>query len=135
MNRIALRSGFVLALVLGAVALLTLLGCGGGGEGVWVGGVKGWVHISDSGTSVNITASRIPPEGYSPLKGATVYILDYPELQDVTDENGYYEINDVPPGQRTIVVSWDGREVRFTVPVRACRWTIGGGHSEGGGGF
>lgn len=135
MDRTAMRIGLVLACVLGAFALLGLFGCGGGGEGLWPGCVKGWVHISDAGTSVIITSSRIPPEGYSPLEGAEVYILGHPELNDVTDENGYYEITDVPAGQQTIVVVWDGHEVRFTVPVRPCRCTIGGGHSEGGGGF
>lgn len=134
MNRRASHFGLFLACVLGTVALLTVFGCGGGAP-LGNGSVKGWVHIADDGSNVVITASRVSPEGYHPLEGALVYIDGYPELTDTTDENGYYEIDDVPSGQRTIVVSWDSREVRFTVPVRPCRTTIGGGHSEGGGGL
>lgn len=131
----AIRWGLIMACLLSITTLAMVAGCGGGGDAIGPGGVKGWVHISDDGTSVIITGSRVAPDGYSPLEGANVYILAHPELATVTDENGYYDINGISPGTHTIVVTWDGREVRFRVPVRSCRYTIGGGHSQGGGGF
>ena len=131
----AIRWGLLMACLVTVTTLTMIAGCGGGGDAIGPGGVKGWVHISDDGTTAIITGSRVPPDGYSPLQGANVYILGHPELSCLTDENGYYDINGIEPGTHTIVVTWDSHEVRFRVPVRSCRYTIGGGHSQGGGGF
>lgn len=131
----ATRLGLLVTFALGVVLLLSIAGCGGGGDAVGPGGVRGWVHISDNQSSIIITGSRISPDGYSPLGGAEVWIDGFPELNCLTDVNGYYDIYGIPVGRRTIVVSWGGREIRFAVPVYSCRYTIGGGHSQGGGGF
>jgi len=133
MNRRASRFGLLMACVLASATLLTMLGCGGGG-GVATGCCTGWVHVSPEGDIV-ITGSRVPPEGYEPLEGAVVSIEGHPELTDTTDSNGQYLICCVPPGTQTIVVTYDGKEARFQVVIRPGRVTVGGGHSEGGGGF
>ncbi len=122
----------LLSIIATAALLFALIGCEGGG--VTTGCVTGWVYTNAEG-DVIISANRVPPEGYEPVEGAPVQIEGYPDLTDITDANGRYVICCVPPGTQTILVTVDEEEVRFEVQVQAGRVTVGGGHSEGGGGL
>ncbi len=120
-------------LLIMSLAMVSVIGCGGGGC-VSKGCVTGWVYASLDGQDVIISGSDTPPEGYEPVERATVYIQGGPDRRVRTDANGYYYIQGVTLGTRTVVVEVVGREYRFSVPVRSGHCTVGGGHSEGGGG-
>ncbi len=119
------------------VMALVTWGCGGGTCGCTEGGVIGWVYVSLDGSSVMIIGNRVAPDGYVPAEGAHAFIEGLPWFEDIVDETGRYAIYGIPPGTHTIVIedSEGTRLATITVPVRACEITIGGGHSEGGGGL
>ena len=128
-------SSYFLLCILGAVVLFAIGGCGGSCN-LETGAVAGWVYQLPDGTGVIITGSRIPPDGYEPVVGAHVFIEEFPELEGTADANGRYAIYGITPGTRNIVIeepAGHGR-ARYGVGGRAGKITIGGGHSEGGGG-
>lgn len=133
MIRASSRFWFWTSIIIAAVTLFAVSGCGGSCT-LDTGGVSGWVYQLPDGTGVMITGDRIPPEGYVPAVG-NVYIEGNPELNHTLDANGRYVILGIKPGDQTVIVEDDeGTELaRIAVTVRIGHCVIGGGHSEGGG--
>ncbi len=123
----------LLTILVGAIMMITVAGCGGG-EGVTTGAVAGWVYTDGEGNII-ISGSAVPPEGFEPVENAIVSIGGYPNLTTTTDANGRYVITCIPSGTRDIIVEVDGIDTQFTVIVSPGEVTIGGGHIEGGGGL
>jgi len=65
--------------------------------------------ISTSGGTLQgvVTDALYGSSSPTPVSGALVYISGT-SLQAVTDSNGYYEINGIPPGTYQIVITRDG---------------------------
>lgn len=58
----------------------------------------------------NIHGFVIDAESKTPLIAAIVTVKDHNELSAYTDENGYFEIADIPVGRQTILISLVGYE-------------------------
>ena len=129
------KASSLLCVVGAAIVIFAIGGCGGSCN-LDTGAAAGWVYQLPDGTGMIITGSRIPPDGYEPVADAHVFIGQFPELEGTTDANGRYAIFGITPGTRSIVIEKPaGHErARYSVRVRSGQMTIGGGHSEGGGG-
>ncbi|HHV63209.1 MAG TPA: hypothetical protein GXX51_11305 [Firmicutes bacterium] len=118
-----------------AVALAAIVaGCGGGSPSK--GSIDGFVYVV-SGTKqmaqarlvvtpsdvMMVSGIGLKPEGYEPVAGATV-LVEGTNLSCKTGSNGYFRIDGINTGTRTIVVS-DGihSPLRFTVRVLANKVT------------
>ncbi|OPZ85791.1 MAG: hypothetical protein BWY76_01257 [bacterium ADurb.Bin429] len=109
-----------LAMILGCVCISTLLllaGCGGVGAG----------HGANTVTTVTMTGRVVDAATAMALPGVTVEFLPNPRgrsrasFTDVTDAEGTYAINDVPPGHTSMKISladgsYDAIEVEIQVP-------------------
>lgn len=121
-----------LAGVVACAFVLTLVGCSGGAGGL--GAAEGYVSQPIGGGAFIVAGTNWHPTGYEPVAGAVVFIEGHPELTATTDANGYYFIDNIPAGWRTLVVRIVGLpDVRFTIPIIAGHTTKGLGHEEGGG--
>ena len=112
-----------------ASLVAVLSGCGlFGGGGTKTGSIDGFVF-----TTVETKSGRLsrltPPEGYTAVEGALVQV-EGTKLSALTDGSGYFLLENVPVGERTLVVSKEGfLPVRVTVNVQEGQ-TIRA-HSEG----
>lgn len=122
----------ILGMVIGA---MLLGGCGGDAGSCGFGGARGYVYQSETGCSILISASPIPPDGYRPVAADTVVRIEgYPELVTYTHSDGFYYFPAIPAGTHVLVVESPCGVVTLSIPIIANRITEGGGHSEGGGG-
>jgi len=124
----------VLAIVVVLALGLAIMGCEGGG-GTDTGAAAGFVYQPIGGGTPIISASAVPPPGYEPVVGATVFIEGFPGLTTTTNANGRYYIPGIPPGQQMLVAQVPGQpDLRVSIPIIAGHVTLGTGHDEGGGG-
>jgi len=129
--RTVLRPIAVVAIVGLIVALVALSGCSGGADDTCgYGAAKGWVFTD--GTSCIVSGSSSPPPGYFPAAGAKVQIVGFPALETVTDANGQYFLDQIPPGLQILRVGAPCGNLEYQILIIAGQVTIGGGHSEGG---
>jgi len=76
-----------------------------------------------NGTTGKIAGVITDAETGDPLIGVNVYLVERPELGSPTDENGYYVILNVPPGEYTLKATYLGykevtvEQVRVTVDL------------------
>jgi hypothetical protein len=89
---------------------LALVGCGGGGGTgpivTGTGALDGFVYTPKS-RAVSVAAGRQVPADADPVSGALVTVSGT-SLTDTTDSAGYFQLENVPIGQRTIIVSKTG---------------------------
>ncbi len=71
-----------------------------------------WVNVSAITGTGTITGAILDSDG-NPIEGARVYVEDYPNIVDTTDDWGVFQLEDVPTGSQTIIAGMDGfiREV------------------------
>jgi hypothetical protein len=135
---------FLRRLVRGAavLALAGALGCGseGGQPLLTRGSIQGWVYVPEvqrprrpgtDGTGLLASPSAQPPSGYRPAIGATVTVSGS-RVRNLTDEAGYYRLDDLIPTQHTVGISLTGYyPVSFVVRVLSGRVTTVG-RDDGG---
>ncbi|HIE08505.1 MAG TPA: hypothetical protein EYP65_01490 [Armatimonadetes bacterium] len=109
------------------VVLLPSCGLFGGG-GVKRGSIDGFVFTTVE-TKSGQPSRLAPPEGYTAVEGALVQV-EGTKISSLTDASGYFLLEGVPVGERTLVVSKEGfLPVRVTVTVQESQ--IVRAHSEG----
>lgn len=120
-KRSILHLGIVLAVL--AVMALALTGCFGGG-GVATGSVDGYVFKPEGRASggLKIVYTLTPPEGYVACEGASVTVTGSSNTA-TTASNGYFRIDGVSPGYRTVTVVYGSYTVQVGVQVTAGRVT------------
>jgi hypothetical protein len=125
------------AAVLVAVAFMagTMTGCGGTCGGVSYGAATGFVYVpGGGGAPIIVCQKESAPPGYVPAEGAVVSIVGVPGAQVTIGSDGSYTITNIPPGEQTLEVVYDGQPpVLIVIIVVAGQTTCGSGHSEGGG--
>lgn len=124
-TRLVLSSFLILALV-GLIAGCSSGGGGGGGGGSSSGGPVVTPAPSSSPAAFiegYVYASKAKQTG--PVAGATVRIQGL-DLTATTDENGYFRIEGIPPGQYNVYVVNSG----YSLIQRACRLVSGSNRLE-----
>ncbi|MCK5038500.1 MAG: carboxypeptidase regulatory-like domain-containing protein [Thermoplasmata archaeon] len=66
-----------------------------------------WVNVTAITGTGTITGAILDSDG-NPIEGARVYVEDYPDIANTTDNRGVFVLDDVPTGAQTIVAGKDG---------------------------